>query len=113
MPMDTNYLNATADHGGTLITHLGLVDGGGTELTGGGYARQAVSWVAAAAGLIRPTTDELFSVPAGATVAGWRGFTALTGGTNRGGQALTAETFAGAGTYTLAAASTTITHSAV
>lgn len=110
--MDTSYLNATAQAGGALITHVGLVDGSGTEITGGGYARQAVAWTAPSNGLIRPTTDETFSIPAGATVAGWRGFSASTGGTNYGGAALTPEAYANAGTYTLLAASTGIDHDA-
>lgn len=43
--METVYLNAIGDHGGSLITHIGLVDDTGTELTGGSpaYARQAVT----------------------------------------------------------------------
>jgi hypothetical protein len=106
--METAFLNALADHGGSLITHIGLVNGSGTELSGGSYARQAVTWTAASGGLIRPTADLDFDVPGGATVAGWRGFTAATGGTNHGGSAVTSETYAGDGTYRLLAAVTGI-----
>jgi hypothetical protein len=113
MAMSTAYLNATAQAGGTAITHLGLVDQTGTELTGGGYARQAVSWTTAANGLIRPTADKVFNVAAGVTVGGWRGYSASTSGTDYGGQNLTQQTFATAGTYTLLAASTSIDHDAV
>lgn len=112
MAMSTAYLNATADAGGTLITHLGLVDGSGTEIAGGSYARQAVSWTAASNGLIRPTADKTFNIPSGATVAGWRGYSASTSGTNYGGADLTSQAFATAGTYTLLAASTGIDHDA-
>jgi hypothetical protein len=43
-------------------------------------------------------------------VAGWRGYSALTGGTNYGGAALTTRNYSNAGTYELLAASTNITH---
>ena len=113
MPMLDAYLNATAQAGGALITHIGLVDAGGTELSGGGYARQAVTWTAPAAGLVRPTANLVFSAASGAVVAGWRGYSASSAGTNYGGQALTQVTFGNAGTYTLLAASTGIDHDAV
>ena len=106
--MNESYQNAIQNHGATLLTHIGLVNGSGTEISGGSYARKAVSWTAAAAGLIRPTANLVFDIPAGATVAGWRAFTASTGGTNHGGGALTSATYSNAGTYTLTAASTGI-----
>ena len=112
MAMSTAYLNATADAGGSLITHLGLVDDTGTEITGGSYARQAVTWTPASNGLIRPTSDKVFNIPAGATVAGWRGYNASSGGTDYGGASLTPQPFASDGTYTLLAASTSIDHDA-
>ena len=59
---------------------------------------------------IRPSADLVFDVPAGATVAGWRGFSAATGGTNYGGEALTSETFNNAGQYKLIASETGILH---
>lgn len=112
MAMNTTYLNATADAGGDLITHIGLVNGSGTELTGGGYARQAVTWTSASSGLIRPSADLEFSVASGSTVAGWRGYSASSSGTDYGGADLTSQAFATAGTYTLLAASTSIDHDA-
>lgn len=110
MAMATSYLNLVATAGAAAITHLGLVDETGTELTGGTYARKPVTWAAASGGVVRPNADLTFDVPAGKIVGGWRGFTALTSGTNHGGQSLTQETYVGAGTYTLAAASTSIAH---
>lgn len=109
MVMTAGYRNAVADAGGALITHIGLVDETDTELTGGSYARLAVTWTSASDGTIRPNANLTFDVPAG-TVAGWRGFTAPTGGTNYGGEDLTDEVFASAGQYTLLAASTGILH---
>lgn len=111
MAMTSGYLNLIADYGATKITHIGLVDGSGVELSGGDYARKAVTWTSASNGTIRPNADLLFSVPAGATVAGWRGFTALAAGTNYGGANLTAESFTNAGEYKLLAAGTGILHS--
>lgn len=114
--MNGAYLDLIATTGKTTITHIGLVDGDGDELTGGdpAYARQAVTWTGPTTGdgLIRPNADLTFNVPAGATVAGWRGYTALTEGTDYGGAALTPEEFAGQGTYKLLAAATGIDHDA-
>jgi hypothetical protein len=106
--MDANFITALAAYGTGLITHLGLVNGSGVELSGGSYARKAVTW-SGAAGVRSPNADLVFDIPAGATVAGWRGFTASSAGTNYGGAALTSTPFTNAGTYTLLAASTNIT----
>lgn len=110
MSMNTTYRNAIADHGGTLITHIALVDDVGTEISGGTYARQAVTWTASSDGTIRPSADLTFDIPAGSTVGGWRGYDALTAGTDYGGEDLTAETFANQGEYTLLSAGTGIRH---
>ena len=110
MSMAVGYINAIANAGAALITHIGLVDQTGTEIVGGTYARLAVTWTAAVAGTIRPNADLTFNVPAG-TVGGWRGFSALTLGTNYGGQDLTNEVFAAPGQYKLLAAGTGILHS--
>ncbi|MEU8195246.1 hypothetical protein AB0C10_15845 [Microbispora amethystogenes] len=112
MAMNTAYLNLTAQAGGNAITYLGLVDDTGTEITGGGYARQAVTWTSPVNGLIRPSADKVFAIPASATVAGWRGYSAASGGTDYGGKDLPQQPYATAGTYTLLAASTGIDHDA-
>jgi len=109
--MNSSYLNAIASHGASLITHIGLVDDLGAELSGGDYARQPVTWTTATNGIIRPSADLTFSVPAGATVAGWRGFSALTAGTEYGGASFeTPETFANAGDFKQTALTTGIIH---
>lgn len=115
MPMLTNYLNSIADDGGALITHIGLVDETGTELSGGSpaYARQAVTWDAAVAGLISPDVSLDFDIPPGDTVAGWRGYSALTVGTDFGGEDLSPESFISQGSYRLLASLTGIQHTAV
>lgn len=116
MSMSEGYRNAIADAGAALITHIGLVDDEGNELSGGAYARLPVYWSAASGGVIRPyadvglSTNLEFDVPASTTVGGWRGFSALEEGTNYGGADLTQEAYAGAGKYELLAASTGINH---
>jgi hypothetical protein len=71
----------------------------GTEVTGTGYARQAISWGAASNGAI--TASVTFNVPSGQTVAGAGVYSAVTGGTYLDGGSLTSQAFASAGTYTL------------
>lgn len=110
--MNQAYRDLLAAAGRLAITHLGLVNGSGAELTGGfpAYVRQAVTWTLPSDGVIRPTSDLTFPVPAGATVAGWRGYSAFSGGTDYEGADLTPEGYAGQGTYTLLAAGTGIRH---
>lgn len=114
MPMQVNYRDAIANHGVTLITHIGLTNTAGTELSGGtpAYARKAVTWTAASSGTVRPTANLLFDIPAAGEVGGWRGYSALTAGTNYGGATLTQETFAAQGQYNLLAATSGILHTA-
>lgn len=112
--MDQNYRNAIRTYGAGLITHIGLVNGLGTEISGGTYARQAVTWSTATNDKAIPSSDLTFNIPAGSTVAGWRGFSALTSGTNYGGAALTSTgAYTADGTYVLKADSTSINHTAV
>lgn len=84
----------TADPGNT----------GASEVTGGtpAYARKAITFAAASAGSKAASTQPVFDVPAGTTVA-WVGFwdatPAFVGSAN-----VTDEVFAAQGTYTLTAA---------
>lgn len=112
MAMSAGYRNAVATAGAALITHIGLVDETGTEITGGSpaYARQAVTWAAASNGIIRPDADLTFNIPASTSVKGWRAYSAATAGTDYEGYALVQEDFTGQGQYVLAAASTGIGH---
>jgi hypothetical protein len=108
--MSVTYRNLIAYAGGLLITHIGLVDDEGVELSGGdpAYARQAVTWADPSGGTIRPNADLTFDVPAGTIVAGWRGFSALTEGIDYGGEPLVEEAFTNQGQYKLLCASTGI-----
>ena len=112
MAMNAAYLNAIRDHGQSLITHIGLVNAAGVELSGGGYARQAVTWTDSADGESRPSADLVFTTEAGDEVAGWRGYSAATTGTEYGGANFTTVTYSNPGTFTLLAASTSIDHNA-
>lgn len=72
----------------------------GTEVTGGSYARQALTWTAGSTdGVVTATAT--FSVPAGTTVVGAGVHTAATGGTYLDGGAVTSQTFATAGSFTV------------
>lgn len=106
--MNAAFHTALAAYGAGLITHLGLVDAAGTEVSGGSYARLPVTWTGAA-GVRSPSGNLVFNVPAGGQVGGWRGYTALTGGTDYGGATVTTRDYTNAGTYELQAASTNIT----
>lgn len=107
--MNGTYLDAVATHAASLITHIGLVNSVGGEV---GDGRKAVTWTGPTGGdgLIRPSADLVFNMTSGQDVAGWRGFSALTAGTDYGGAALTPVSFSNDGTYTLQAASTSIDH---
>ena len=109
--METAYLNAIANHGGTLLTHVGLKDASGTELTGGtpAYARQVVTWTQAVGGVINPVANLTFSVPAGANVASW--FVTNSAGTILGSGTLTQESYTNQGEYMLVATTSSISHS--
>jgi hypothetical protein len=103
-------LNALETEIDTLITHVGLVDETGTELTGGdpAYARQAVTWEDDGDGVIRPDASLDFDIPEDTTVAGWRGYSASAAGTDYGGEDLSPETFISQGSYRLLASQTAI-----
>jgi hypothetical protein len=100
MPASSALLSSLATHAASLITHVSLVNAGGTQIGD----RQATAGSATGANV--RVTDATFQIPGGSTVAGWRAHTAATGGTDLGGSSLTAETYAGAGTYTLTGSAT-------
>jgi len=73
------------------------------EISGGSpaYARQTISFAAAAEGLLDDTSNPVFDVPAAAVVNYVGFFSAVTAGTMCGIDQVTEETFAAQGTYTL------------
>jgi hypothetical protein len=114
MLMSNAYLEVIGGAGRTAVTHIALVNGSGTEV---GAARIAVTsvggWTATDGdGDFQLAGNMVFAMSSGQNVSGWKGFSALTGGTDFGGGALTPVTFGNDGTYTLTAAATGINHTA-
>lgn len=70
----------------------------GTEVTGGSYARQLISWTTASSGAITGTVT--FNVPTGNVMSAGV-YTAVTAGIFLDGGTLTTQNFSSAGTYTL------------
>ena len=101
--------------GTVKITHISLHTGdpgttGADEVTGGSYARVAVTWGAASSGTKSNSADLTFQVPSGTTITHVGGWTASTSGTFRGGGALAAsQEFATAGSYKIAAGDLDVT----
>lgn len=110
MAMTTEYRNAIANYGASLIKYIGLVDENGDELSGGDYERKSVSWEAASDGTIRPTQDLIFEIPPSTIVAGWRGYSAAVEGIDYGGPDVDQEAFNKAGQYKLLRDGTGIKH---
>jgi hypothetical protein len=111
--------NVMLDHLGTLVLYMSMHDadpgasGTTAELSGGApaYARKAVTWAAASAGSKALSGTVTFDVPAarGATHIGL--WSALTGGTFYGSDALSAPeaTYSSQGQYIVNAATLNIT----
>jgi hypothetical protein len=111
--MNDAYRNFLRAAGAGEVSHVSLVDGSGNETAAG---REAVTWdeVSGTPGLLRPTADIPFTggTPSG-TVAGWKGFSASTGGTDYGGATFAAPgEFDANGEFTLEASGTAIRHQA-
>jgi hypothetical protein len=81
MPLTTQGRNDLLTNGLTAMTHIGAyTDLGTTEVTGGSYARQAVTWTAAS-GAVRDNNAALnIPIPAGTTVVVGSIHSALTAG---------------------------------
>ncbi len=97
MTLTDAALNAGADAIAGVISHVSLhsADPGGTganELTGGGYARQPVTWGSATGTVVSPTGTLSFSGTASQGVTHVGFWTALSGGTWRGSAPLTGDT---------------------
>ena len=91
---------------GALTTHVAAYtdDAGTTEVTGGTYARKAITWAAAADGAMAASNQPLFDIPASTTVKAIGFMSAISGGTQYAFANVTDEAFTNAGTYTLTAA---------
>jgi hypothetical protein len=97
---------------GYLSLHTNVVGSGDTgEVTGGApaYARKAVTWNAAAAGSKAISGTPVFDVPSGTTITRVGLYSAITAGTYFGDAEITDETYGGQGTYTVTAATISVT----
>jgi hypothetical protein len=103
----TTTLNSFLDKLDTLATHASIhtADPGGTgasEVAGGSYARQAITWAAASSASKTLTGTVTFQIPSGTTITHAGTWSASSGGTWRGGAALdSSQSFPTGGTYTL------------
>jgi hypothetical protein len=69
MPLVTEGRNDLLTNGLTSFTHVGaFTDLGVTEVAGGSYARQAITWTAAASGVRDNNAQLSIPIPAGTTV---------------------------------------------
>lgn len=104
---DTTARNVMLDALGAVCVRIALHTGdpgaantAANEVSGGGYARQAITWNAASGGSIDSSNAPAFSIPAGTTVSwisGWN-----SAGTVRYWKKdVTDEVFGSAGTYNL------------
>lgn len=83
-----------------LYTTAPTATAAGTEVSGGSYARKAITWSNGASdGQITATV--VFDVPAGTTVLGAGFHSAVTAGNFLDGGSVTSQNFATAGQYTL------------
>lgn len=81
MPLNTAGRNAILTSGAAGITHIGaLTDLSTTEVAGGSYARQAVTWAAAASGQRASAGALSIPIPAGTTPLAVGGYDASSGG---------------------------------
>lgn len=78
----------------------GGANGSANEVSGGGYARQAIAWAAASGGSIDSSNAPAFSIPAGTTAA-WLSFWNVAGTVRYAKKDITDEVFGAAGTLTL------------
>ena len=100
--------NLMLDGFGTGVTFVSLHTAdpstdGSNEVSGGSYTREGVSWASAASGSISTSASVVFDVPGSTTITHLGYWSASTSGTFYGSRALdTNQTFATAGTYTIA-----------
>lgn len=112
MPYVNASKNAMLDHLGTLALYVSLHTAdpgasGTSEVSGGSpaYARKSVTWGSASGGSKAASNQPQFDVPASTTITHVGFWSAATSGTFYGSAAITSETFAAQGTYTLTSVS--------
>jgi hypothetical protein len=94
------YVSAhTADPGTT----------GTSEVAGGSYARQSITWNSAATGNLDSSNTPVIPIPAATTITHLGLWSALSSGTFYGGADITDEAFGSAGNYTVTDFDVTLT----
>lgn len=87
----------------STVSHMALFNGdpsgAGVEISGGSYARQAITFNTVSGANADSSNTPTFTVPAGATVNFVGYFDSLTGGNLLAYRAVTQQTFATEGTY--------------
>lgn len=78
----------------------GAANAADNEVTGGTYARQAISWNSATGGAIDSSNTPVFDIPSGTTVS-WLSFWNTAGTVRYAKKDVTDEAFGSDGTYTL------------
>lgn len=99
--------------GGVSFVSLHTADpstDGSNEVSGGSYTRESVAWASAASGSVTTNANVVFDVPGSTTITHLGYWSASTAGTFYGSRALdTSQTYATAGTYTIASGNLTET----
>lgn len=109
MALNTNGLNAQVGGLTAVAAYASLHTAapnasGSSEVTGGSYTRESISWGAASGGTAVSSANIVFDVPTGTTITHLGYWSASTSGTFYGSRALdTSQTFSTAGTYTISA----------
>jgi hypothetical protein len=109
MALTTNGTNAMLNGLTALATHVSLhtadpSTNGANEVSGSPYTRELADWAAASGGTAVNNGPIVFDVPSSTTIAFIGYWSAGTAGTFYGSRELdTEQTFATAGTYTIAA----------
>lgn len=97
--------------GGVTFVSLHTADpgvSGSAEVTGGAYTREGSTWASAASASVSTSASIVFDVPGSTTITHLGYWSASTSGTFYGSRALdTNQTYATAGTYTIAAGNIT------
>lgn len=114
MALNDTAKNAMLDHLDTLVTHVSAhtADPGTTgtsEVVGGSYARQSITFAAAATGNLNSSNTPVIPIPAATTITHLGLWSALTVGTYYGSMDITDETFSSAGNYTVTDADVNLT----
>ena len=106
MPLNDAARDAMLDHYDTLVTHVSAHTAdpgttGASEVSGGSYARQSITFAAASGGNLNSSNTPVIPIPAATTITHLGLWSASTAGTFYGSADITDEVFGSAGNYTV------------